>query len=108
MTTCYPIVSFGSEIYVRDSVGNLNGPYDTAEEAVIDHLSEMPASVKLAIRTLTRRGYAITHWYNDGAIRMEEKADHGNNTLFTFIRTDGTVKKPISWASVQAVLACKP
>lgn len=118
MMTCYPVPTFDSEIYVRAADGELCGPYDTASEAVISHLSELPQPVRHQIRRyVARRGYRITHWYNDGAIRVEEnpetldKLTPGatlDNLLFVFIRTDGTVTKPKSWAAVRAAMESKP
>lgn len=112
MMTAYPVPTFDPEIYVRDTRGNLNGPYDTAAEAVCDHINELPEAVQNAIDSHLQRGYRITHWYNDGAIRVEETPETIDkipgatldNLLFVFIRTDGTVTKPKSWAAVRAVL----
>jgi hypothetical protein len=46
--------------------------------------------------------WEITHVYGDGVIRIAE--GDGPNDLFRFIRPDGTVGKPKTWALVHALM----
>lgn len=94
-----PSLTFSHEIFVRDSRGDLNGPYDTAEEAVLDHLEDLSVPVRTALRKLIcRQGYKITHWYNDGVIRVAQ-GDDDDHDLNVFISTNGTVSRPRTRAS---------
>ncbi len=110
MMTAYPVPTFEpTDIYVRSTNGDLNGPYLTVGEAVTDHLDELPKATVAALRTyVCRKGWVITDWYGDGAIRVAEKVDadtmHPDNGLFVFIRTDGTVSKPRSRVSARYAL----
>jgi hypothetical protein len=49
-----------------------------------------------AMDVLVRRGYAITHFYADGAVRMAERDEPADDSdrLAVFVRADGTVSPP--------------
>lgn len=98
MMTCYPVPTFADGVYVRDSEGNLNGPYDSYQEAIADHLDEMGAQAN-TILSLYDNGYEATHWYTDGIVRMAQ--GDGDHDLVIFVRTDGTHRKPRTRASMQ-------
>lgn len=106
MMTAYPVPTFGQDIYVRATDGELCGPYSTAKEAVLSHLNELPKPVRDEIRKhVCRRRYYITHWYGDGAIRLAQ--GEGDNDLYVFVRSDGTVCKPRTRASQRHVNAIR-
>jgi hypothetical protein len=53
-----------------------------------------------AMDVLAARGYAITNFYGDGAVRMIEPAGRSGSlaldeALALFVRTDGTVSSPM-------------
>lgn len=49
--------------------------------------------------------YSITNIYGDGIIRIAE--GDGRHDLFRFVRPDGSIGSPRTWASVDAVISFK-